>query len=321
MQNAPLLHFFGNMAFSLNLAFQIEMERLAQGYLRESGRRLRYCIPVPGDSIEVMENGFADNHESLPELVASIGFENIFQPEFHARFIASGALRAAFNDAVHDSFVQAGLVDPEHQYAAHAVTPYVFLVDKTRLGSLDMPQTWTDLLHPRYRKQIVCNGSREYFSYILLVYIYRMAGMEGIRLLAENVRDAMHASLIARIAGRATSQAAIYIVPWFFAQTCPWRQSTQIVWPRDGAIVSPMWLLRKSALSIEAEHILQFLASRKFAALAASMCSPAAHAAVDHHMPAGATFQWLGWDFLRAHPLIPLKRKLLGEFLSMWQPA
>lgn len=319
MQGAQPLHFFGNMAFSLNLAFQREMEQLAQCCLKESGRQLRYCIPVPGDSIEVMENGSADNIERLPELVASIGFENIFQPEFHARYIDSGVLRAAPVDEVHDSFVRAGLVDPEHQYAAHAVTPYVFLIDKTKLGSLDIPQTWIDLLHSSYRGQIVCNGSRESFSYILLIYIYRLAGMEGIKLLAENVRDAMHASLIARIAGRATSQAAIYIVPWFFAQACPGRQNTQIVWPRDGAIVSPMWLLRKSALSVEAGRILQFLAGSEFAVLAASMCSPAAHAAVDQRMPAGATFQWLGWDFLRAQPLVPLRQKLLCEFLSMWK--
>jgi ABC-type Fe3+ transport system substrate-binding protein len=314
------MHFFGNMAFSLNLSFMRDVKEMAYKHRKETGKELRYHIPIPGDSMEIMEGCHTKSADILPEVIASIGFENIFQPDFQKKFISSGTLRAAPLGAVHPSFNAAGLTDPEGQYSIHAVTPYVFLIDKGKLGDIEPPESWKDILHPRFKNNVICNGSRKNISYILLFYIYRMAGLEGVRCLAGNLRDAIHAGLIARIAGRPASSAAVYIVPWFFAQVCPWTDNTAIIWPSDGAIVSPMWLMTKNTVSQEGELFIRMITGIEFGNKAASVYSPVSNAAVNNRLPKEAKFQWLGWEFVHDCDLIRLKNKLLAVFLSEWRP-
>jgi len=313
------LHFYGNMAFSLNLVFREQVAMRAHRHRAETGKSLRYHIPLPGDSMEIMDGRHTESVDDLPDVITSIGFENIFQPEFLERFTAGGHLRAAPAAPVHPAFEAAGFIDPEGRYTIHAVTPYVFLVDRVKLGNLKPPETWEDILHPRYRNNIICNGSREHFSYILLFYIYRLAGLDGIRRLAGNIRDALHAGLIARIAGRPASGAAIYILPWFFARVCPWTDSTTVIWPSDGAIVSPMWLLTKRAVRPEGEIFTRLITGGEFGEKAAAMFSPVANIDVDNRLPPGAAFQWLGWDFVRGCDPMRLKRELLKAFMEEWK--
>lgn len=320
-RRAEPLHFFGNMAFSLNPVFLEEVEKRSRRHWAETGKGLRYYIPIPGDTMEIMDGRHTESVDDLPEVITSIGFENIFQTSFRERFIAGGHLRATPSSPVQPAFEAAGFIDPEGLYTIHAVTPYVFLVDRVKLGNLEPPGTWEDILHPRYRNKVICNGSRDHFSYILLFYIYRMAGLEGVMRLAGNVRDALHAGLIARIAGRPPSCAAVYILPWFFAKVCPWTDDTTIIWPSDGAIVSPMWLLSKDKVSPEGEIFIRLIAGAGFGEKAAAMFSPVANATVDNRLPPGATFRWLGWDFIHGHDPMRLKKELLDVFRAEWRPG
>lgn len=318
---AEPLHFFGNMSFSLDPIFRKQVEKISHQYRTKTGKILRYHIPFPGDSMEIIDHRLTEIIDNLPDVITSIGFENIFQPDFIERFTAGGHLCAVPVNAVHPAFKAAGFIDPDGRYTIHAVTPYVFLVDRPKLGNLKPPETWEDILHPRYKNNVICNGSRSHFSYILLFYIFRLAGLDGVRRLARNIHDALHAALIARIAGRPTSVAAIYILPWFFARICPWTDNTTVIWPSDGAIVSPMWLQAKKSRSTESDIFINLITGTEFGAKAAEMFAPVANAQVDNRLPAAATFRWLGWDFIRKYNPMKLKGELLEIFMEQWRQS
>jgi len=133
-----------------------------------------------------------------------------------------GMFTGGFYEKVNPVLEEAGLCDPENIYNVYGVMAETFLIDKKRLGDLPVPRTLEALLDPMYENNIIIFGKdRETISNALFLYIYKSYGEEGIRKFAGNVKHALHGSVMSKTAGSSRSEGgAIYLVSWFFAQTC-----------------------------------------------------------------------------------------------------
>lgn len=303
------LDFYGNVAFSLNRTFQEHMELTVNRYQIKNGHRYRYQIPVVCDPAKAGTKIFAAREaRALPHLIASIGFEEIFTRVFTERFINRGVFRFRSEAPIHKDFQASGFTDPEGIYFIHAVTPYVFLIDREKLADRPTPRTWADLLSPQYRKSIMLNGSLCDIPYIVPLYIFKNFGEKGLTAFAKNVTHAQHAATIAKCAGDGkTEGASISILPWLFAASCPRAETTEVIWPHDGAVTSPMILLQKESAFYQTAPLAKAITGKIFAEKSASAFFPSANAAVNNALPPGASLQWIGWDYLREHPIDILK--------------
>lgn len=258
--------------------------------------------------------------EELPDIVASVGFGDFFRQEFVDRFVSKGYFQAPALHKAGDVFEAAGLIDPSGFYTVYSVFPLVLLIDKKKLGRLPVPHEWKDLLNPVYANNITVGGSRKGIYEDLLIYLYKDHGEEGLAKLAPNIKHVWHASQMAKAAGtNGSDSAAIYVIPWMFSKLCPRTESTEIVWPADGALTTPNYMLVKKTVKAEYNVFADFVMGQNYGQKSAKQYFPALHEDVDNKLPAGASFKWLGWDYIRSHSMDTLQEHVLNIFNRHWR--
>ncbi len=258
--------------------------------------------------------GFETEAE-LPALITEGGIADIFRPEFTQRWVVTGVFGPLPVPKLRPEFAEAGMADPLGVYHIYGVFPHVILVDLKRLGSRPVPASWADLLNPVYRKDVIIGGWEDEISDVVLFNFHKEFGEEGLELLGRNVRDFWSAAEMARTAGSDSPKgAAIYVLPWFFAAGNPHKEQTQLVWPLDGVLAMPLFLLGKPKVNSAAKVALDFFTGRECAEFMASV-----------HFPPSADFgkstpalpgklKWLGWDYIRSHDLNELRVPLNAVF-------
>lgn len=315
------LDFLVYIVCPLKHLFKDGLEAVLQEYRKETGKTFKGFVPMGCGGTDPYEDIWqVERIEDFPDLVVSVGFDNLFKQRFLDEYVAKGYFQAVQPQPVAPAFAECGLADPEGWHSIYGVFPYVMMVDRTKLGDLPSPQRWSDLLNPLYRRKIIIGGSWDDLSEALLLNFYKDFGEEGLRKLAENVKDAWHASKMAKIAGTGHPDgAAIYVAPWFFAETSPHKEIVSIIWPEEGALVSPMYMLVKAAKIEELRVVVDYVTGTGFGQQAAETRWPMLNPGVVNPLPENAKFKWLGWDYIRsAHVeyLIEHTRKLFLDAAS-----
>jgi ABC-type Fe3+ transport system substrate-binding protein len=108
---------------------------------------------------------------------------------------------------------------------------------------------------------------------------------------------------------------AISAMPLFFANNIKNRENVSIVWPTDGALVSPVTMLVKADKREELRFLIDFLNGLEVAAICAGAAFPSVHPGVDNCLPDNATFKWIGWDYVKNHDLKALIADTNAAFL------
>jgi ABC-type Fe3+ transport system substrate-binding protein len=296
------LDFLAYIVCPLKHLFKDGLEAVLQDYRRRTGKTFNCFVPMGCGGADPYEDIWrAESIGEFPDLVISVGFDNLFKRSFLERFVARGYFRAAQPQPVAPVFAECGIVDPDGWHTVYGIFPYIIMVDHQKLGDLPVPRSWGDLLNPVYRKRIIVGGSLDDLSEVLLLDFYKEFGAEGVAKLAANVKDAWHASKMAKTAGTGNPDgAAIYVAPWFFASTCPHKGVVSLIWPREGALASPLYLLAKAERLEELKVVVDYVTSKEFGEKAAATRFPMLHPEVDNQLPPDAKFKWLGWDYIKA---------------------
>jgi ABC-type Fe3+ transport system substrate-binding protein len=251
---------------------------------------------------------FADHFESLdemPDIIITPGFNSFFHRPFVERFILTGQFASASEYAGDRHLAPLGIIDPQGHYTMLAMNLLVLVADHERLGDRPVPRRWADLLEPVYEKSLAIRGNRDgSFCETLLLAILKNFGPVGLERLGGNVRCGWHPSQMVKAAGSGREDApAVSVMPLFFANTIRNREKVTVVWPEDGALVSPVTMLVKREKREALRDVVDFLAGPETARICAGAFFPAVHPAVDNRLPEGATFMWIGWDFVRQNDM------------------
>lgn len=139
-------------------------------------------------------------------------------------------------------------------------------------------------------------------------------GLIGIRALAGNMFDGRHPSQMARTAGSGES-AALYVMPYFFANKIPPRKMVRFIWPEDGSLASPITLLVQKKKSKTLKPIIDFLNGKQLAKIFVDAHYPSPHPGIRNNLPATPGLKWLGWDFIHANDLGRINDEIDAVFL------
>lgn len=260
--------------------------------------------------------------DDFPDITVAAGFGDCFRQDFVERFVKKGYFQSVDYPQINAAFAAAGYEDPAGWYSVYSALPSVMLVDLKKLGDLPVPACWSDLLNPIYRGNIAIGASHGDIHEDFLFYIYKEHGADGLVRLAANVKAGMHGAEMAKLAGTGSKQgAAIYVIAWLFAKACPRTEATTIVWPEDGALITPMYLLVKRKQKKDLRPFVDFVMGTYYGQKSADNYFPVLHPQVDNKLPAGAGFKWLGWDYIRAHSLDYLKAHVTSIFKQAWRQA
>lgn len=314
-------NFIGYTYCPLKLTFKECIEETVKNYQSETGDKdFRYYVPSGCSTEDPYDDIWkSQNIEQLPEVIASVGFGDFFRKEFVERFIHKGYFKAVPQPEIHSSFSAAGLVDPNGWYTIYSVFPLVILIDKKKLGKLPEPKRWSDLLSPVYKNNIIIGASHGEFHEDLFLYMYKDYGDEGVVKISNNIKSGCHASQMAKMAGTNSNEgAAIYVIPWMFAKACPRHEATKVIWPEDGALVTPLYLLVKEIAYEKYKPIVECITGYDYGQKSAHNYFPVMNAEVDNRLPEGAVFKWLGWDYIRSHSIHQRMEYVMNIFKEVW---
>jgi len=316
------VNFLGYTYCPLKLNFKDCFEEIRKKYQAETkDDDFTYFVPSGCDTGDPYENLWeAEKVEELPEVIASVGFGDYFKEKFVKNFLDTEYFGAINIPNTSEEFKAAGLVDPEGKYTIYSIFPLVMLIDKRKLGNLPVPKVWSDLLDSCYCNNIIIGASHGDIHEDLLLYLYKEHGREGLKKLAGNIKHGWHATQMAKVAGtNNTEGAAIYVIPWMFAKSCPRTDSTEIIWPFDGALTTPIYMIVKTETASKYKAFIDFLTEGEYCKKSADNYFPVANASIDSKLPEGAGFKWLGWDFIRSNSIEVLKEHVKDIFIEYWQ--
>ncbi|NOQ52257.1 MAG: DUF1858 domain-containing protein [Desulfuromonadaceae bacterium] len=273
-----------------------------ENYSAETGIKVSYKLEaasVGADWIEENIKGIEDPAE-LPDVFLSAGFETFFDQKTISRFKDQGVFSDITGDAVNEDFSSIQIKDPKKDYSIIATVPAVFMVNHEERGDLPIPRRWADLLEPEFARNVALPvGDFDLFNAILLA-LHKEHGDDGIRKLGRSMLKSMHPSQMVKNAKRvAEEKPYVTIMPYFFTKMAGMVKSLEIIWPEDGAVISPIFMLTKQKSMEKVKPIAEFLAGRAVGEILAQRgLFPSLHPDVDNRLNFEHPWKWVGWDYI-----------------------
>ena len=247
----------------------------------------------------------------LPDIFVSAGFETFFDRKTIGRFKDQDVFVDITGEAVNADFENIDLRDPQRDYSIIAAVPAVFMVNHAERGDLPVPRSWPDLLRPELERKVALPvGDFDLFNAILLG-LHKEYGQSGIEQLGRCMLKSMHPSQMVKNAKRvAEEKPFVTIMPYFFTKMAGMVDSLEIIWPEDGAILSPVFMLTKRSSLDRVRPIAEFLAGREVGEILSHKgLFPSLHPEVDNRLNFDHPWQWLGWDYIYQHDIGALIRE------------
>jgi ABC-type Fe3+ transport system substrate-binding protein len=107
-------------------------------------------------------------------------------------------------------------------------------------------------------------------------------------------------------------------MPLFFAHRLKDPRQFEIVFPEEGAIISPVFLLVKKERKAEAAVLSDFVLGREMGQFCADAGFPSVRGDVSNRLPAGCRLSWMGWDFLAREDPLEMKRTIASVFAEQF---
>ena len=256
--------------------------------------------------------------EEMPEMMIVSDFNCLFHHDFMERFVDKGLFAAPANYPGEDAskaFLDCGYFDPKNQYMMLTANPLVMVVDHAKLNGKPVPLSWRELIDGDYRNEVTIRGDGEFFCNGVLLPLYKEFGSDGIHKLAVQVKNGLHPSqMVKELSMRNENRASIYIIPYFFAKTISGNPDCEIIWPVEGAIISPVFMVAKERSLSVMEPLIKYFCSERFGRIQNNAYFPPVSENASSFTPKAKNFLWLGWDFLRSVDTGKLKLEIESFF-------
>lgn len=255
--------------------------------------------------------------DELPDIIIASDVNNFFHRPFIEKFLNKGVFKTYMPYQPNNYLEKVGYTDPNEHYTMITSNMLVMVIDKERLGNKTMPKRWSDLLSSHFENEIIMRGEDNFFCNAVMLPFCKDMGFGAIKILAKNIKSGRHPAEMVKLAGSGKEEAATaYIMPYFFAQRIQ-SSKVEVVWPEDGAIASPVFMLVKKDKAEKHKKLLDFIMGPEMATMLVGRHFPVLHPAVDH-----TTFpkpvKWLGWEFLTQNDIGKLKADIQEVFMEVW---
>ena len=298
-------------------SFTGELERLQKNTDKKIGYDLRSASMGLGWIKQQVAEGKVDK---LPDMMLSAGFDLFFDKKYMGRFKDQGVFTTKMK-GFHTDFCneRVDLRDPKEEYAIIGVVPAIIMVNENLLGDRKMPTGWADILEPEFENTMALPmHDLDLFNAVIL-HIYKMFGEEGIHKLARSFKKSLHPAQMVKTKGilGESVDPVISISPYFFTQMLPENGPVKPIWPKEGAIISPIFLIAK-ADKPEVEPFLDYFMSKEVGEVFAGGGKfPSTHPEVDNKLAKDQGFVWVGWDFIHGNDIGAILAHAEGVFKEL----
>jgi len=239
----------------------------------------------------------------IPWLFLTPGVGWLYGRESRERLMDSGAFRDTSGWPWGEGALSA-LRDPAGHVSVVAANLTVLVVDDARAGDRRRLESWEDLLDPSWERSVAFRGNGRTFCETTLLTLESRFGddrMDGFR---RAVGGSGHPSQMVKSLSRPGPDALpAATLPLFFARLIPRREGLRVVWPREGAIASPVTLFTRRGCPAEVSALADWLHGPEVAEIFSSVGLPSCRPDAPWTVPEGRDLLWIGWDAIRGGDL------------------
>lgn len=282
--------------------------------------RLDYDLKVASGGVDWIKDKIEtlEDESELADIFLSAGFDLFFDKHLIGKYKERDVFKDFTPEKINSDFDNEyiSLKDPKGQYGMIGVVPAVFLVNKEEIGDREYPKTWKDLFKAEFEGEVSLPvGDFDLFNAILL-NVYKNYGEDGLRSLGKSFMRNMHPSEMVK-SYRKKDKPTITIMPYFFTKMITGKGPMVPIWPEDGAIISPIFLLSKADKEEKVKPLVDFFASKEVGEILSNNGKfPSTNPQVDNELSEDQKFMWLGWDYINNNDigsLITKCEKLFNE--------
>ena len=246
--------------------------------------------------------------EELPRIIISAGVNSFYRNDFRTKAIEEQYFKEV--KGIEDELTENDLSDLEGNYHIMALNYLVMVVDLTKLENRDIPKSWEELLNSSFKNEIAIRGKKGKYCETTLLAIYKDYGMEGIIKLSELVGYGGHPAQMVKNAGKGIKESpTISVIPYFYAKLLKNNKNVKVVWPEEGAIISPVTLLVQRGISKNLENVVNYFISEEVRNICKNASLPNPIDYLKYLRENNYKLNWIGWDFIRNNDI----NKLLLE--------
>lgn len=285
----------------------------AQDFEKNSGLKVSYQLEAASVGAHWFANNIdtAKGVDSLPDIFLSAGFEMFFDKKAIGEWKRNKHFVDTTSATVNTAFDSIQIKDPDGDYSIVAVVAAVFVIHKENYPDLAIPRTWGDILKPEYEKKVALPVSDFDLFNGMLLTIHKEFGDDGVRSLARSMIANLHpAQMVKAAKQQRTHKPFVTIMPYFFTKMVRNSTRSEVVWPEDGAIISPVFMLVKREKAELLKPLTDALAGKEIGEiLGINGLFPSLNPEVQNDLPASAPWKWIGWDYIYQHDISDLIAK------------
>lgn len=250
----------------------------------------------------------------IPWVFMTPGVGWLYGKESRERLMDSGAFRDTSGWPWGEGHL-ASLRDPAGHVSVVAANLTVLVVDDTIAHDRRRMESWEDLLDPSWERGVAFRGNGRTFCETTLLTLESRFGEDRMPGFRRSVGGSGHpAQMVKALSRPGADTLPAATLPLFFARLLPRREGLRVVWPREGAIASPVTLFHRIGASAEVNALARWLHGPEVAGIFSSVGLPSCRPGSDWTVPEGRDLLWIGWDAIRGGDLGPRLERLQELF-------
>lgn len=266
----------------------------------KNGLKIGYDLRSASLGVSWLEDEFSNDINNVSDVFLSAGFDLFFNRECIEKFTEKNEYYINMENINKDFEDEKNLFkDPKNIYNIVAVVPCVFLVNYNNLSGKKSPLSWEELLFSgQYTDSVALPLNDLDMFNAVVINIYSKWGIDGIKALAKVYKKSLHPSEMVKKKGDDKYNPIINITPLFFTQMVSRTSALKVVWPKDGAIVSPIFLIAKKNKK-GVKKIIDFFTSVEVGEILSSNGKfPTTISGVSNNLDKDSKFLFCGFDFI-----------------------
>lgn len=254
-----------------------------------------------------------EKEEELPDISVDFAVGDFISSEVNNRFIKKGTFSKKIKK-YNVPFIDSKLLEDKNQaFNVLGLFPLVMLVNLKKLGDLPKPESFKDLLDPKYKGQICIPNPHHDLDLLLLHYILSMYGKKGLAAFKKNVAGSLNPTDSARKVEKSKNYS-IFFSPIIFARGAVIPGLVEMIWPKEGNVCQPIVMLVKKNIKEENKSIIDFLLSEKIANVFSKRGYISTFEGQKNNIPENAKFSWPGFDYFLDEDFKDKNNYVLEEF-------
>lgn len=308
---------------------RIPLMEAFQGWMEDNkdilNKKVGYELKAASMGVDWLKEslGKSDSEDVLADIFISAGFDLFFDKGLIGKYKSENVFEdiTDYEDYNKDfNNEDINLKDPDKQYSMIGVVPAVFLINTEELNGRKIPTSWEEILGEEFENKVSLPiGDFDLFNAILL-NINQKYGEDGVKKLGRSLLRSMHPSEMVKSHIKKAEKPIVTIMPYFFTKMTKNGGPMKAVWPSDGAIISPIFMLSKRKKKEELKAFVNFFASKEVGEiLSHNGRFPSVNPEVDNMISREHKYMWLGWEYIKDNDigeLIVECEKVFGEAVS-----